>query len=436
MAEKQQINLFWFRRDLRLHDNHGLYQALQSKLPVLPIFIFDKHILDKLKDPKDARVSFLHRTLQGMQKKLDNRSSGIKVCYGKPEEVFEKLFKSNDFEINTVYINRDYEPYAIEREKKIWKLLSDNGIDFKGYKDHVIFEKSEIMTGENKPYSVFTPYSKKWKSELGELPHYASEDALDNLLKWEVEEMPKLTDMGFEESELPIPSADIADETLKNYKNNRNFPAKTKGTSRIGIHLRHGTLSIRSVAKLALEKSDSFLNELIWRDFYQMILHHNPQVLDKAFREKYDAIPWRRDQADFQKWCEGKTGYPIVDAGMRELNQTGYMHNRVRMITASFLTKHLLIDWRWGEAYFGEKLLDYELASNNGGWQWAAGSGADAAPYFRVFNPQLQMDKFDKNGDYVKKFVPEFGTDKYPKPMVEHKFARERALETFKTALK
>jgi deoxyribodipyrimidine photo-lyase len=272
------------------------------------------------------------------------------------------------------------------------------------------------------------------KFEQSKFEQYDSEKHLNKASKEISFALPTLEKIGFKPSEIPIPSKEIPLEVLKKYYELRNFPAE-KGTTRIGVHLRHGTVSIREAVKQGLKYSKSWLNELIWRDFYMMILAEFPQVVDRAFKSKYDRIPWRNDESDFQKWCEGKTGYPIVDAGMRELNQTGYMHNRVRMIVASFFTKHLLLDWRWGERYFAKKLLDYELSSNNGGWQWAAGTGTDAQPYFRVFNPYSQQDKFDKQKKYIKKWVPELDSDRYPEPMVDHKMARERAISTYKEAL-
>lgn len=430
----QELSIFWFRRDLRFTDNTGLYYALQEKENILPIFIFDEHILEKLNHKDDARVSFLHRTITSMHEQLRDVGSGLSVYHGKPKDVFASLIKS--CKISSVYANRDYEPYATSRDIQIDEFLTSNGIGFYTFKDHVIFEKEEIVSGNGSFYKVFTPYSKAWKAAYHESKPSIKDDTLKskNWAQVEPQKIPSLESLGFQSTKIPIPSKQVEDVLLEHYGEKRNFPA-LKGTSRLGIHLRFGTISVRQLAKKALQTSDVFLNELIWRDFYAMILANNPHVIDQAFKAKYDHIPWRNNEHDFNKWCEGKTGYPIVDAGMRELNQTGFMHNRVRMIVASFLTKHLLIDWRWGEAYFAEKLLDFELASNNGGWQWAAGTGTDAQPYFRVFNPYAQADKFDPNKKYIQQWVPEWNTSNYPKPMVEHKFARERALETYKTAL-
>jgi deoxyribodipyrimidine photo-lyase len=437
-----KISIFWHRRDLRLHDNAGLYHALKGDNPVLPLFIFDTEILDKLEDKKDARVEFIHNELKRIKSLLEERGNSILVKYGKPEAIWRSLLE--EYTIDAVYANRDYEPYARERDEAIEKLLAEKEIPFHRYKDHVIFEEKEIVKKDGDPYTVFTPYSRRWKEKLESkldeegnsffLRSFPTESLQSNFLKISPCEMPSLDEMGFSHTDISIPDKSVSQGLIRNYGKTRNFPA-ADGTSRLGIHFRFGTISIREKAVKAAGLSDTYLNELIWRDFYAQILANFPHVAEGPFRQKYANIPWRDKEEEFQKWCEGKTGYPIVDAGMRELNQTGYMHNRVRMITASFLTKHLLIDWRWGEAYFAAKLLDFDLASNNGGWQWAAGCGTDAAPYFRIFNPTSQMDKFDKEKKYIKKWVPEYGTEEYPAPMVDHKFARERCLETYKEAL-
>jgi deoxyribodipyrimidine photo-lyase len=440
----KKINIFWFRRDLRLEDNAGLFHALNSKLRVLPIFIFDKNILDRLEDKDDARVSFLHDTLSKMQAQLKGLGTDILVKYGYPEDVLKEIIAAYDIE--AVYTNEDYESYAIERDKKIETLLSERNIPLHKYKDHIIFSRDEVVKDDGTPYTVFTPYSRKWKAKLTEhggspvdsfyLKAYPTEKYFDHFIKKpQVVPIPKLEEMGFTVSTINIPSKTVAQGIIKSYDQTRNFPA-INGTSKLGIHFRFGTISIREKAGKTIFLNETYLNELIWRDFYAMILFHFPHVEKGAFRTQYDNIEWRDSEQDFTAWCEGVTGYPIVDAGMRELANTGYMHNRVRMITASFLTKHLLLDWRLGEAWFARKLLDFDLASNNGGWQWAAGSGTDAAPYFRIFNPTTQMEKFDKDLKYVKKWVPEYGTSKYPKPIVEHKMARERCLEVYKAALK
>lgn len=446
----QNIALFWFRRDLRLEDNAGLYHALRSGFPVLPVFLFDRHILDDLSDRKDARVTFIHEALAGLKQQLEALGSTLHVLHGKPEDVWPQLFKT--YSIAEVYTNRDYEPYALKRDAVVRSLLEDHRIPFKTYKDHVIFEQHEVCKDDGLPYTVFTPYSRKWKAKLetrwttrpdenGQeqrvsyfLAGYPTERYFDHFLKLPGIEMPSLADLGFLPTEKAFPPKAVATRLIRNYENTRNFPG-TAGTSRLGVHFRFGTISIREKARKALPLSGTFLNELIWRDFYSQILSAFPHVVDKPFKAQYDYIPWRQAPEDFERWCAGKTGYPIVDAGMRELNATGYMHNRVRMITASFLTKHLLIDWRQGEAYFAQKLLDFDLASNNGGWQWAAGCGTDAAPYFRIFNPTEQAKKFDPEYKYIRQWVPEFGTPAYPKPMVEHSFARQRCLDVYKAAL-
>ncbi len=432
---QEKITLFWFRRDLRLDDNTGLYYALKDKYPVLPLFIFDTEILDDLEDKEDARVEFIHNQVAAIHQQLKDKATSLSVKHGQPVEVYKEIL--DEYAVEAVFTNRDYEPYAIQRDKAVEKLLKVRDIPFYTFKDHVIFEKDEIRTDAGDFYKVFTPYKRKWLDKLSEtqLETYTSGLSFENWFPTKPLPLPALSDIGFAPSSVEIPTDYINENTIENYDETRDYPAKKHGTSRLGIHLRHGTLSIRKVAQKAKELNHTFLNELIWRDFYAQILYHNPQVVDTSFKPDYDNIKWRNNEKEFQRWCEGTTGYPIVDAGMRELNTTGYMHNRVRMITASFLTKHLLIDWRWGEAYFAKKLLDYELASNNGGWQWAAGSGTDAQPYFRIFNPYAQTEKFDKDRKYIKKWVPELNTDEYPKPIVDHKKARERCLKVYKKAL-
>lgn len=426
--------IFWHRRDLRLEDNAGLFNALSRAKEVVPVFIFDRHILDKLEDPEDARVQFIHQELNRLKKELRSFDSDLVVKYGFPEVIFPELLQ--EYRPDAIFTNRDYEPYARERDQKVTELAKRSGVDFQTFKDHVIFEKDEILKSDGSPYVVFSPYSRRWLENFQKemVQPYETAKYFDSLHRHRVEKMPGLEEMGFETFDFEYPARLIDKEILKGYSEKRDIPS-VRGTSRLSLHLRFGTLSIRQVTQAALETSRTWLNELIWRNFYQMILWHFPQSAEQSFKPDYDRIPWRNNEEEFKAWCEGKTGYPIVDAGMRELNETGFMHNRVRMITASFLTKHLLIDWRWGEAYFGKKLLDYELASNNGGWQWASGSGCDAAPYFRVFNPELQTKKFDSEHKYIRKWVPEIGTDKYPSPIVEHKMARNRAIETYKSAL-
>jgi deoxyribodipyrimidine photo-lyase len=427
--------IFWHRRDLRINDNAGLFKALKNSNSVIPVFIFDKNILKELPE-NDQRVLFIHQEIESLKMAYVELGSDLLVYYGDPFELIPKIVLENNAQ--RVYSNRDYEPYALERDKTIFDTLKRNGVDFIGSKDHVIFEKNEVLKPDAKPYTIYTPYSKRWKDKLNEFylssyPVYNYKKSLHKPLN--VQDLVSLEEMGFESQQLvDFPSKNVSTSILKKYEETRDIPSLL-GTSRLSIHLRFGTISIRELARIALGTNEKYLNEIIWRDFYQMILFHFPNSVSSAFKKKYDLVKWDNNTEFFQKWCEGKTGYPIVDAGMRELNQTGFMHNRVRMITASFLVKHLLIDWRWGEAYFAEKLLDFELASNVGGWQWAASSGCDAAPYFRVFNPTLQQQKFDKDFKYIKKWVPEFRTKNYPQPIVEHTFARDRVIQTYKKAL-
>jgi deoxyribodipyrimidine photo-lyase len=433
---KPTINIIWFRRDLRLNDNAALYNALRNNNPVVPIFIFDKNILDKLEDKVDRRVEFIHAALTEMQDQLVQLSSSLEVYYGYPIEVYKQLLKK--YTIEHVHTNHDYELYALERDQAIKNLLEANGVAFNTYKDQVIFEKTEVTKDDGLPYTVFTPYSRKWKAALKpfHLEAYPTEKYFNNFYKQAVQNISSLESMGFTSIDKPFPTKELNEAIISKYSTQRDFPA-IRGTTKLGVHFRFGTMSIREAARKALELNETYLNELIWRDFYHMIIHHFPHVQKGlAFRKEYDLIEWRNNEDEFNKWCEGKTGYPIVDAGMRELNATGFMHNRVRMITASFLIKHLLIDWRWGEAYFAQKLLDFDFAANNGGWQWAASSGCDAAPYFRVFNPTLQTEKFDKQLQYIRKWVPEFEGFNYVKPIVKHEDARKRVLEVYAKALK
>lgn len=427
----------WFRRDLRLSDNVALYHALRGGKPVIPIFIFDRSILDRLDDKADRRVAFIHAALLTMQQQLVGLGSSLEVFYGFPDQVFIAL--TEKYDVANTFINHDYEPYALEREALIKAILQSKGIRLQTFKDQVIFEKSEVMKDDGKPYTIFTPYSNKWKAKLADadLASYPTEKYFGNFYPQQPVQVPSLKTMGFEEVDPSFPSAELADEVIKQYAERRNFPSLENGTSQMGVHLRFGTISIRKLTRRAKALNETYLNELIWRDFYQMILWHFPQVgKGRSFKPAYEKIEWRNNEAEFEKWCEGKTGYPIVDAGMRQLNATGFMHNRVRMITASFLVKHLLIDWRWGETYFAQKLLDFDLAANNGGWQWASSSGCDAAPYFRIFNPALQTEKFDKDLRYIKKWVPEYQKPSYPKPIVQHELARKRVLEVYAKALK
>ena len=433
---KPRINIMWFRRDLRLQDNAALYYALKDGNPIIPIFIFDKNILDDLEDKADKRVQFIHNALNEMQAALIKIGSRLEIFYSTPIEAFGKLIEQ--YQIEKVFANHDYEQYAIDRDTEIENLLQQHHATFHSYKDQVIFEKKEVTKDDGLPYTIFTPYSKKWKATLLDfhLKAFPTEKYFHNFFKQPAKEILTLRSMGFVETAKQFPSETLNEAIVRKYTEQRNFPA-INGTSQLGVHLRFGTISIRALAKQAQGLNETFLNELIWRDFYHMILWNFPQVrMGNAFKKEYDLIEWRKDEKQFQQWCDGKTGYPIVDAGMRELNETGFMHNRVRMIVASFLSKHLLIDWRWGEAYFAKKLLDYDFAANNGGWQWASGSGCDAAPYFRIFNPTLQTEKFDKDLTYIKKWIPELNSFDYPKPIVVHEEARKRCLEAYSKVLK
>ncbi|MBV5312686.1 MAG: deoxyribodipyrimidine photo-lyase [Prolixibacteraceae bacterium] len=431
----ENVNVFWFRRDLRVDDNHGLFQALNAGLPVVPVFIFDPAILARFPNPNDARLTFIHQSLTALDSEFRKYSSSLQVYFSSPEVVFGRL--SSKYSIQSVYANTDYEPGAISRDEKVAQILQSRGIEFHSFKDQIVFHKNEVVKPDGTPYTVFTPYSKKWKERLSIHPMrlFESEKLLPRLKHLSSDYFPELNEIGYQVQNLKFPAKNFDQVLIEKYAQSRDFPAEN-GTSLLGVHLRFGTISIRKLTQFALLHSEVFLNELIWRNFYMDILWHFPHAAGKSFKPAYDFIPWRNDEVEFERWCVGQTGYPLVDAGMRELNETGHMHNRVRMVVASFLTKHLLIDWRWGEAYFASKLLDYELASNNGGWQWASGSGCDAAPYFRVFSPDLQTKKFDPQMKYIRKWVPEFETANYPRPMVDHTFARNRAIETYKKALK
>jgi deoxyribodipyrimidine photo-lyase len=436
------FSAFWFRRDLRLEDNVGLSKALQGKEPVIPIFIFDKSIFSKLNNPKDSRVDFIYQRISNLRNELISLGSDLIILYGEAEECWRFLL--GKYQISNVYLNRDYESYAIQRDEKIRKLCASYNVGFHTSKDQVIFEKDEILKEDGTPYVVFTSFKNKFiaklqqdVTELSESIYLKSHSCkLNNFFKpKESMKLPSLEELGFQSSNMHFPDSSVDEYLIQHYTENRDYPAKA-GTSKLGVHLRFGTISIRKLFRTAANLNATFLSELIWRDFYSMILQSFPHVEFSSFKKQYDHIRWENDEEQFKAWCNGLTGYPMVDAGMRELNKTGYMHNRLRMITASFLVKHLLIDWRWGEAYFAEKLLDYELASNNGGWQWAAGCGTDAAPYFRIFNPQKQQERFDTSFEYIKQWVPEYNSSSYPKPIIEHAFARERCLRVFKDALK
>lgn len=428
--ENKEIAVFWFRRDVRLFDNVGLSSALQSGLPVLPIFIFDDAILSQL-DKDDARVSFIYECLASIQKELEAKNSSLLVKKGNPLAVWKSLLQ--EFNIKKVFFNKDYEPYAIKRDKEVIDVLLKNGVSAYAYKDQVIFEKSEVTKDDGNPYTVYTPYKKKWLSYFNS-PEFKFPDAdcaIDNFLPLKAD-FPTLESIDFTKS--PIKVKPYTFKGVDTYNEHRDFPAKD-ATSYLSPHLRFGTVSVRELVKIAQQRNDTFLSELIWREFFMQILYHFPKVVAQSFRAKYDNIQWRNNEAEFEQWCKGETGYPMVDAGMRQLNETGYMHNRVRMVVASFLCKHLLIDWRWGEAYFAKKLLDYDLSANNGNWQWAAGTGCDAAPYFRVFNPTSQLEKFDKGLHYIRTWVKDFDELTYPKPIVDHKMARERAIAMYKEGI-
>jgi deoxyribodipyrimidine photo-lyase len=425
---------FWFRRDLRLHDNAGLYHALKAGLPVQPVFIFDEDILSKLADKNDRRVVFIHRQLVRLNKELQQLGASLIVYHGKPLDIWRKVIAENT--VKHVFTNHDYEPYAQQRDRAISELLQKNNISFQTFKDQVIFEKSEVMKDDGTPYTVYTPYMKKWRSRLtaNDLKSYNYNLSSDLLVQSSPKPVMSLKEIGFNDEGVEFPSDTVSDDLIKNYGDQRDIPG-IRGTSQLGVHLRFGTISIRQLAQHTFSLSDKYFNELIWREFYQMILWHFPHVVERSFKPQYDRLVWRNNEKEFDLWCKGQTGFPIVDAGMRELVATGFMHNRVRMITASFLTKFLLIDWRWGESWFAQKLLDFELASNNGGWQWSAGTGVDAAPYFRIFNMDEQTKKFDPDFRYIKKWVPEFQELTYAKRMVDYKQARERCLAFYKSGL-
>lgn len=430
----EPVSIFWFRRDLRVYDNHGLFEALSAPLPVLPVFIFDRNILDDLKDRQDRRVSFIHVMLRKIKNLLNQNGSDLWVGYGYPDTIFEELLSR--LPVRAVYTNRDYEPYAVRRDESVAAICKKRGIPFFSFKDQVIFEPEEIVSNAGTPYTVYTPYMKKWRQQLSvdHLNSFPSEKLLHHLVKLPPVPMISLQEMGFEESLMEVPSPEVSESIIRNYHRTRDFPA-LNGTSRLSVHLRFGTISVRELVRKALQWNDTYVNELIWREFFMAGIRHFPAMVDQPFRENFRNFPWRWEQEQFQRWCGGETGFPLIDAGMRELNATGYMHNRVRMVVANFLTKLLRMDWRTGERYFAEKLLDFELSSNVGNWQWSAGCGMDAAPYFRIFNPETQMDKFDPNRDYIRKWVPELNTSRYPNPMISYKKARQEYLELAKKVL-
>lgn len=430
---RSKIALFWFRRDLRLEDNVGLHHALSSDYPVLPVFVFDEKILGMFESKRDRRVDYIHQALSHINVQLKLSKARLNTFYGNPLDVFKML--SENYAIQSVFCNRDYEPQGIERDKEIYLFFKEQDIPFKAFKDQVIFDKKDILKNDGTPYTVYTPYSKKWKELLTKEYYKAYNQDYTNFFQQESAEILTLNKIGFEDTDFTFEIPELDATIIDNYDKFRDYPAIQR-TTQLGIALRFGTISIRKCVAFALKHNQTWLNELIWREFFMQILYHFPTVVNQSFKIKYDYIKWRNNELEFQQWCEGKTGYPIVDAGMRQLNETGYMHNRVRMIAASFLCKHLLIDWRWGEAYFAQKLNDYDLSANNGNWQWASGSGCDATPYFRVFNPITQTERFDKDLAYVKRWVPEFETDAYPEQIVEHCFARDRALKAYNEALK
>ncbi len=429
---KEEIVIFWFRRDLRLDDNIGLYHALQSQYPVLPIFIFDNDILKNLDNKRDRRVDYIYQAAESINQELKSVNSRLEVFNGKVMNAFIKL--EENYELKAIFCNRDYEPYTIKRDTEIYNYFKKKNLPFLAYKDQVIFDKNDVLKDDGKPYTVFSPYSKKWRSSLNNEHFKEYRINKNNFLRLSYKNILNLKDIGFERTDINFIKPELNPAIIDNYDKTRNFPA-INGTTRLSVALRFGTISIRHCVNFALQHNDIWLTELIWREFFMQILYHFPQVVNNSFKPKYDNIKWINNESHFKKWCEGQTGYPTVDAGMRELNETGFMHNRVRMITASFLCKHLLTDWRWGEAYFAEKLNDYDLSANNGNWQWACGSGCDAAPYFRIFNPSTQAEKFDKDNVYTKRWVPEFEDINYPQPMIEHKAARERALKAYSEAV-
>lgn len=430
----QPVSVFWFRRDLRLHDNAGLYHALRSGNPVVPVFVFDTGILDDLEDKADRRLVFIRQALLDLQQQLEQRGSTLHVLYGRPVDCFREL--TEQYRIAAVYTNHDYEPYAVARDREVGIFLSERDIAFHTYKDQCIFERDEIVKENGQPYSVFTPYSRKWREKLSDYHTraYPTEKYAAHFFPHAPRRIPSLERLGFKSLDIDVPPPWPDEKLIAHYDRTRDRPG-IEGTSRLSVHLRFGTISIRGLVREALALNNTFVNELIWRDFYMMILHHMPQVVSQSCKPEYDRIRWRNNEKEYDAWCRGETGYPLVDAGMRQLNATGWMHNRVRMVTASFLCKHLLIDWRWGEAYFAKKLIDYDLAANNGGWQWCAGSGCDAAPYFRIFNPSAQAQKFDPDAVYIRRWVPEFESLDYVRPIVEYSGARERCLKTYREAL-
>lgn len=426
----EKSSIFWFRRDLRLHDNRGLFECLKKEKKVLPVFIFDTSILDKLENKNDARVGFIHQQLTLLKKELESFGSSLMVLHSKPEGLLKSLIDQH--QVKAIYCNEDYETYSRQRDENVREMSASLGVAFHSFKEDVIFHKNDILKSDGTPYTVFTPYSRRWKEKLSSasLQVFDTSGLKNSFVKTEPFNFHPLPHYGFKDSGFSFAEPYIDEELIKTYDKTRDIPSAEE-TTKLGLHLRFGTISIRQLVKRAMELNPVFLNQLIWRDFFKTILWHFPKVETLPFQDKFNRLIWPNNESFFEAWCNGKTGYPMVDAGMRELNATGYMHNRVRMITANFLSKLLLIDWRWGEAYFAEKLLDFDLSSNNGSWQWAAGTGCDAMPYNRIFNPELQQQKFDPKFTYIRKWIPEFGTSAYPKPIVDYKEARKKALVFF-----
>ncbi len=434
--EKEKINLFWFRRDLRLFDNKALYHALNSGFKVFPIFIFDKQVLKQFPDKSNKAVSFIYSALSKINDELLKDGKSLNVFHGEVDEIFRKLML--DYDIEAVYVNADYEPEAIKRDEIVRKILQESSIQLHEFHDQLIMSPGSVVKGDGTPYTIFTPFSKVWKQKIdsNSFKYFKSESLKSNFVDSQSSSMLLLKDIGYQFNNSIYFDFLFNDNLILNYEKNRDFPFITDGTSKVSTHLRFGTISIRQLTKKAIEINEKYLNELIWREFFMHILWHFPEVVNHSFKKKYDAIEWENNEQNFELWCEGKTGFPLVDAGMRELNATGLMHGRVRMVVSSFLCKNLLIDWRWGEAYFAQKLLDYELSSNNGNWQWAAGSGCDAVPYFRIFNPILQQQRFDPKFEYIRTWVPEFDSTKYLNTqIVDLKMSKIRCLEIYKKAL-
>ncbi len=465
--------LVWFRRDLRDYDHAALYHALKRARQVACAFVFDREILDALADPADRRVEFIHASVCELQQALEARGGGLVVRYGYARDEIVRL--AVDFEVDAVFFNHDDDPEALARDSAVDAALGARGIAVHHCKDAVIFEREEVLTSAGRPYSVFTPYKNAWLKTLTpfQLRAYPVDARADRLAPQSTP-VPGLQDMGFVSTnlrELRLPTgmaggAQLFDDFLQRidrYQEARDFPAQ-KGPSYLSVHLRFGTVSVRQLAAAAWQHggrgAQTWLSELIWRDFYHQILWHRPDVASgHAFKPQYDALPWPNPPTHFEAWCEARTGYPLVDAAMRQLNQTGYMHNRLRMVTAAFLTKDLLVDWRLGERYFAARLIDFDLAANSGGWQWAASVGCDAPPWFRIFNPVTQSEKFDPGGRLIRRYLPELaevpdryvhapwampaaeqkragcviGRD-YPAPVVDHATQRGLALALFRHA--